>query len=457
MASRRRLLLSTGAALAGVAAAPFVQARSREDVVVVTNHNDDLVGPVEEAFERQHPRHRLRIRWLMPAEALPALRQRSAPADVWWEAAPMNHLADLAREGLLLPLEPDGDRAPQSLAGLSLWRPGQPYRATQLSLMPFLVNDGVVHAGRLPAPDDWPALAAADYAGQIVLADPRTTRFSAKMAETVLQGFGWTGGWALLSAICANSRLQTSPVAEEVTAGRCAVALEVDISPNADQRLRMPIRWVYPRHGGLLAAGFCGVLAQSSNPPAAQAFCRFLVSPGAQRLLPATGAPRLPVHPDAYDGVPATALFNPFQAADDQRLANTLTASARRVQFLLAAWSPVLDQHEQHAALWQRLRRAESALGGPPTEPLRHARALLEAPPCGEAEARDIAESEGFAPVPAATPRVPEGQREENFRLNIDPARKALRPQAQQWLDHTARRVHAGWAECDALLRASKG
>lgn len=449
VAYRRRALLRQALAWSAGIAAPALKAKAGTEVVVVTNHNDDLVGPVVEAFERAHPHLRVHIEWLMPAEALSAFRQNALAADVWWEAAPTNHLAEFADRAMLLPLDPAHDAQPRQLLDLTLVHAERLYCATQLSLMPILLRADTLRQQQLPVPQDWTALASPRFAGQIALADPRRTRFSSRLVEGLLRHYGWADGWALVSAITANSQIGPSPVAERVASGTYAVGLEVDISPNADQRVRPPVQWLYPASGILLSAGYCGVLRQAAHPAGGRVFCSFLTGPTAQGPHQQTRSPRTRVIPAAALAAGTAPPFDAFEAERAQTLVSAASTDAGRQRLLLALWSVWIDGHAQHAALWARAHRA-----GPryPAESAAALRALSE-PLVSQAQADAWTGAGIFRPVENPSPRIAPGERAENIWLNTDPGRQRLSPQAQTLSSALAATMRARWAACDALLQ----
>jgi len=128
----------------------------RQTIAVLTNHNDDTFSLFEEAFERAQSRYRLKSVWLMPPDAMKSLRRtEGASPDVWWQAAPHNHLADLAKEGLLQPLGIKEEGLPSFAFGSwPLAGERDFYRASQLTAFAFLVNRQALQEQKLSWPED---------------------------------------------------------------------------------------------------------------------------------------------------------------------------------------------------------------------------------------------------------------------------------------------------------------
>ncbi|MEQ1600706.1 MAG: extracellular solute-binding protein [Methylophilaceae bacterium] len=395
--SRRRFL--TGIALgAAVMARPGWALTSRQTVTVLTNHNDDTFSLLEEAFEKAQPHYRIKLMWMMPPDALKFLhRSDSASLDVWWQAAPHNHIADLAKEGLLQPLPPLDDGLPPTLGTLPLVAMDNSYHATQLTAFSFLVNSQAIAAQQLPWPSDWTVLAQPEYAGKVALSDPVKVRFNNMVLDVVLQTFGWEQGWALLSAISGNAVILSKGLTDEVSSGKYPVALHIDIVPNAEQRMRQPLECVYPAHGGIINAGYIGILKQSPNTEGARAFVNFVLSASGQQLLPRTDLPRLPVRPVVYAALGKTQ-FNPFEAQKSGQLTYQARDGAGQAAVVSALFGALVKDHAQLSRLWARLHIAEKKAHPLYTAQVAKARSLLQQVPINEALAGSDEIKKAFRP-----------------------------------------------------------
>lgn len=379
--SRRKFLgtLAAGTALAGQ---PAWAKSSRQDVLVLTNHNDDTLSLFEEAFERAQTQYRLKLMWLMPPDAMKYLRRKDAISpDVWWQAAPHNHLADLAKEGILQTLGIDTAGLPDTLGGSTLAGAGDFFRATQLTAFSFLVNRQAIATRGLPLPNDWDVLCGPAYAGQLAIPDPSRLRFGSILLEILLQSYGWEQGWAKLSALAGNARLLPRRIADEVADGQLPVGLSVDIEPNAEQRIRQPVARIYPKHGGIINTGYLGILSRSTQTDGARAFARFVLSREGQALMTQSELPRLPVRPDVYPQLDKTQ-FNPFAAEQAGQFTYRPDVETGRGAALAALFGALSTDHEELAALWQGLHAAEAKpWPSAGIDKLRLARQALEAMP----------------------------------------------------------------------------
>lgn len=411
--SRRGFLHALGA-LAAAPAIPAWGASSRQTVSVLTNHNDDTFSLFEEAFEKAQSRFRLKFVWLMPPDAMKLLRRKDASTpDVWWQAAPHNHLEDLSREDILQPLGLPSEGLPASIAGQPLLGANDYYRASQLTAFSFLVNRQALLDQRLPWPTDWRVLAQPAYHGRIALPDPTKVRFGSIVLDVVLQGHGWEAGWALLSAIAGNARLIPGGLTDElsdtklpvslgatypVQSSPLPVAVHLDTVPNAELRLRQPLTRVFPAHGGIVNAGYIGLLKRSREVEGGRAFASFVLSAAGQKLQTRSDLPRLPVRPAVYAEL-GSAQFNPFAAEVAGQLNYVPSNSASRSALLETLFATLISEHETLSRQWRRLQ-----IGERQSEPLQFARLAearhaLEAVPLPADLASSEALRQAFVPV----------------------------------------------------------
>ncbi|WP_024880294.1 ABC transporter substrate-binding protein [Methylosinus sp. LW3] len=382
-------------ALSALSGAAF--ADERRPVVVMTNHNDDTLSLIERGFEKAYPQYRVQIVWLMPPDAMRHLRDASAPSpDVWWQAAPHNHLADMAKDGFMQPLGLSKEGLPAAIGALPLEGEGDLFHASQLTAFGFLVNSKAVRAQNLPWPEDWAVLAGPAYAGKVAMSDPWTVRFGSQLLSVATQSFGWEKGWALLSAIAGNAVLMQKGLRDEVISGRQPVALHVDTVPNAEQRFRQPMERVYPEHGGIVNAGYIGLLKKAANVEGARAFASYVLSAEGQSLLPKTDLPRLPVRPEVYAALGA-AQFDPFAAqAAGQFAFQPADDGGGRATAMAALFNGLVQDKELLSGLWRRVHAAETAGRG--GSHVAEARRALEEIPVAADFWKDEAIAAAFRP-----------------------------------------------------------
>jgi len=365
---------------------------SRKPITVLTNHNDDTLSLFEDAFERAQPAYRLKFIWMMPPDAMAFVRRGGASADVWWQAAPHNHLADLAREDYMQPLGLDTAGLPDSLGGALLAGEGDYCRATQVTAFAFMTNRAAIAAQGLPAPTDWDVLCRPAYIDRLAMPDPSKLRFGTMLIEMVLQSYGWAEGWARLSALAGNARILPDRIGHEVSSGALPVGLAVDIEPSAEQRIRQPVSWTYPAHGGILATGYVGLFKAAAEAEGGRTFARYLLSAPGQSLQFRTDLPRLPIRPDVY-AAQGPDQFNPFAAEREGQFTCRFGAGGARGPVVSALFGALTADQADLKALWQRLHAAEARGGSP--KPAQ-ARAALEAVPLSDKDANSDSVRQAF-------------------------------------------------------------
>ncbi|MDR1854289.1 MAG: ABC transporter substrate-binding protein [Azoarcus sp.] len=393
---RRRLaaLLAAGAAGAAIplraAFAANAKAGGQKRVVVLTSYTEEFTSRFVKGFEAAHPGSRVEIAWRQSADALAYLRRGgTAEVDVIWTPAPRN-FATLKEAGKLAKLTfIDHAALPGKVGGEAISDPDGFYAAFELAGYGIAYNPEAVRQLGLPAPRDWRDLADPGYRGKVELPIPGRVGFAPVAIESVLQGYGWTEGWATLAGIAANTefgRGDRTSEADAVLMGNKAARLTIDFFTAPSRRNANPAKgelaFVYPPKTAFNPS-HVAITAQAPHPDMARAFVEFVLSKPAQEMLLGDDVRRLPVRRDIYAEHPELSA-RPF---DSGTLAyDDVTRRAR--QGLVATLFDVtlVQPHAELVALWEALARAEKKGVSANT---REARALLSATPVDEAAQRD--------------------------------------------------------------------
>lgn len=378
MLSRRKFLIAAGA-MAACSAMP-ARAERRTDLVVLTSYPDDVVSRYESLFEKLHPQYRLRIIWRMPFDAVPYLEKPGqGGVDVYWSASPPAYYR-LKAEGAWRKLDVDRSGLPGRIGATLIDDPDGFFAATEVAGYGFLVNPGYLEKYRLPMPKDWGDLADPVYAGRLVMPDPAAIGFAPVMLDIPLQYFGWEKGWAMWSAIAANSRLVGAKgafITDEIGMGKGGIGLTIDFFAASMIANGAPLRFVYPEHGGF-NPGQVAITKSSANPEGAKAFVSMLLSGQGQKILADPDIRKLPVRPSVYASLPG--YFDPF-AAGNQSYDNDM--GRPRLALLAAAFGQGFTSFgEKRAEIWRRIGLAKGSAK-------EEATALFCTPPASEKEGRD--------------------------------------------------------------------
>jgi len=421
---RRQTLRALAALGATSLAAPTpLRAATRQPVVVLTAYPEEVSSRFEAAFERAQPDHRLQLVWRMPHDALPYLQASGQNGvDVYWSASPRTFAA-LQRSGALRRLEIDRSGLPDHVGGTPLADPTGCFQATELAGYGWVWSaQQLEHLGLAP-PQDWPELAGAGWHGHLALPIPSRVGFAPLMIDLVLQAYGWERGWALWSAMAGNAALVgngSTFVTDEIGSGRRALGLTIDFFANSAIASGAPLRFTYPRHGGL-NPGHIAITTSAPHAAGALAFTRFVLSDEGQTLLAHPSIRKLPVRPAVYERLPADQ-FNPFKAAALGGYDYAHAAGQDRLGLLAALFEQTLvTEHAERARLWQQLHAAEAA-----GRPVASARRWLEQVPLTQDQALDPALLAQFRRVEGTAPTGP------------TPAEQAWRSTAQQWRQQAA-------------------
>ena len=399
----RRQFITLSAIGAIALAAPSFAMGDHKTIVVLTNHNDDTFSLIEEAFEKSQDQYKLKFIWLMPPDASKLIKDAKENIDVWWQAAPHNHIEDLSKKGGLQPLQMSFDNLPSKIGETSLGDSEHLFHATQLYGMNFLINKETIKKNKLPWPSDWSVLGSAEYSGMIAITDPKKLKFGTLMIDIILQSYGWKEGWALLSAITGNAETVEDNLGLDVFNGRHAVGLQTDITPNGEQRVPAGIERTYPKHGGIINAGYIGVLKNAAESEGAQAFARFILSEEGQKLMTHTDLPRLPIRPDVYKSLDKTQ-YNPFSSQAAGEYVYQPKHMPISAQILQALYASMTIDRPKLKEIWKRVHAAESSFmkKRPSTETksaVAQARTLLESVVISYDEALSPALQEAFKPI----------------------------------------------------------
>ena len=381
--SRRRFVQGAGGlGLATLAIHSQAATARPQEVVVVTSYPDEVVSRFEAAFEKQYPQWRLRIVWRMPHDALPTLRKPTTEGvDVYWTPSPRN-FAILKAEGLLRRLDVDRRGLPGRIGNTRIDDAEGYYAATETAGYGFAYNPDYLSRHGLTAPADWMDLADGAWAGHLALPNPGKVGFAPVMADIPLQAYGWQQGWAMWSAITANSMLIERGgtfVSDELASARRGLGISIDFFVAAAIAKGAPLRFSYPRHGGV-NPGQVAIMAGARNLEGARAFVTFLLAEQGQRLVTHPDIRKLPVRPSVYATLDA-GYHDPFVAAAAGGYGYDADRGQGRLPVIAALFDIVLAQRQAAlSVLWPKARQ----LAGAPGE---EARRLLGSVPLTEAEA----------------------------------------------------------------------
>jgi iron(III) transport system substrate-binding protein len=279
---------------------------ARTPLVLYSPHGRDLLGLIEQEFERAHPE--VDVRWLDMGsqEVYDRLRsEKSNPqADVWY-GGPDTIFARGAREGLLAPYRPAWADA---VAAESRHANDLYFGLYRTPAMPVYNSRAIPPA---EAPREWNDLLDPKWKGKILIRDPLASGtmravwgyiLSKSVQETGSpeQGFQW-----LLKLDAQTKEYVFNPILLYEKIVREEGLLTIwDLPDTLLERERgSPLQYVFPKSGTPVIDDAVGLVAGCRHPEAARVFIDFLGEKRLQRLA-AEKTYRLPARTDLGDELP---------------------------------------------------------------------------------------------------------------------------------------------------------
>ncbi|MFT5423283.1 MAG: iron(III) transport system substrate-binding protein [Phycisphaerales bacterium] len=169
----------------------------------------------------------------------------------------------------------------------------------------------------LPLPTGFEDLTMPELRGWVALADPRQSGSITTTFDSILGNHGWTDGWAILRAMCGNTRYFTASSTKpptDVSQGDAAAGLAIDFYGRGQAQTagRGRVGYVEPAGAVYVDADPVTLLNGAPNPELAKRFIEYCLTEEAQALWqfhsvateegagnpvnPATGEPMGPVH-----------------------------------------------------------------------------------------------------------------------------------------------------------------
>ncbi|MEM3923431.1 MAG: ABC transporter substrate-binding protein [Zestosphaera sp.] len=289
---------------------------------VVTRHSGDIQEVARSEFLNSEIARRYNIKDVIfvPLEAgwwVPTIQQKNY--DVGWGGGPT--LFDtLYQAGLLAPLTSGEvldavNQIPDYIAGAPMKRLGPDNKiywvAAAMSSFGFTVNLATLNSYGLPQPTKWSDLGSVDYARKLILlgkeavgiADPTQSTSNTRMYEIILQAYGWTNGWKVLTTMAANAKVYqgSADVRDGVIAGDIDVGITIDFYGYIAQSQNPDCKYLIPTGETIVNGDPIALLKTSRNPEAAQAFIAWVLTEGQWKVWFKPDINRLPVNPRAFE------------------------------------------------------------------------------------------------------------------------------------------------------------
>lgn len=318
-------------------------------ITVLSRHPTDILDNARTLFLKSDLAKRYGIvdvrTVVLPASAWPEFI-RKGQADVLWGGGP-TLFDSLYVQKLLAPLEGDDvlsvtAQIPDVVAGASMKRVGADGKiywvAAAISSFGITINNDLRKTYSLPKPLSWEDLASPEYGSTLVtlarqpsvsLAKLSASTSTTRMAEIIIQAYGWEKGWDVLARIAANSYI--APGSEDarnaVIQGQVAAALTIDFYGYTAQSENPACEYIVPANSTVVNGDPIAMAVSARNPGAARAFIAWVLSAeGGQKIWLDPKINRLPANP---------AVFSTPEGRSRQDLAKVFnqTLSLRSINF----------------------------------------------------------------------------------------------------------------------------
>lgn len=360
----KRFLLALGAGLLLSTSAAWAQGT----VTVVTSFSKDMTDPIKAAFEAANPGYVLDVQNRNTNAGVTYIEETRAnnQVDLFWASAP-DAFVTLKNLNLLSQFQPSAEGLPDTIGSYSVNDPDGYFFGFAASGYGMMWNDRYLAANGIDAPSEWDDLIDAQYHDHVIIAAPSRSGTTHLTIETILQGEGWDGGWALLKRIGGNFQQvsdRSFGVPDAVNSGQSGIGIVIDFFGFSAMASGFPVSFEYPSVTTVVPANVA-IVAQAPNHDGAATFIDFLLSEDGQLVLFHPAIQRLPINPAVYDRAPE-GLPNPFV---DEKFQSMITfdgglSSARSAVVDALFDQTITFQLDNLRAAVAAIHSAEAALDG---------------------------------------------------------------------------------------------
>ncbi|MFN3803459.1 MAG: ABC transporter substrate-binding protein [Pyrobaculum sp.] len=298
---------------------PTPQPQQCSQLEVLTRHPTDILDATRSLFLKSEVARRYGIKDVKfrPVPAAQWIQIiKAGGADVAWGGGPTT-FDTLYKEGLLSPLEGSEVKTalaqiPHAIGGMPMVRTGPDGKvywvAWAISSFGLTINAKVLQLLKLPEPKDWVDLTTFDYGRAVLAGYPavglaQLTRSTSttRMAEIVLQAYGWGEGWRVIKLTAANGKIYagSEPVRDDVIAGGIGVGWTIDFYGYTAQLQNPDAKYILPRLT-LINGDPIAVVANTRCREAAEAFVAWVLTEG-QVVVFDPKINRMPINPNVFN------------------------------------------------------------------------------------------------------------------------------------------------------------
>jgi ABC-type Fe3+ transport system substrate-binding protein len=268
---------------------------------------------------------------------------RRGSADVLWGGGP-TLFDSLYINNLLAPLDSDlvlsvAKDIPDRIGGSPMKRIGSDGKiywiAAAISSFGITINNDVIKQFNLPVPSTWEDLGKPEYGTtlytykkpSVAIAQLSRSTSTTRMAEIILQAYGWEKGWEVLAYIAANSDIKSGSedARNAVINGEVAAALTIDFYGYTAMNQNPATKYIIPEGATVINGDPIAMAYNTRYKEAAQAFIAWVLSPEGQKIWLDPSINRMPANPKVFDtpeGAKRPDLRNSYQQTLNLRSIN---------------------------------------------------------------------------------------------------------------------------------------
>lgn len=315
---------ATGVPESPTTSPPQTATQAQQGIVlrILSRHPTNILDMARNAFLKSDLAKRYGVADIrtvvIDASAWPDLIKRGG-ADVLWGGGPT--LFDtLYINNLLAPLDSDlvlcvAKDIPDKIGGNPMKRVGPDGKtywvAAAISSFGITINNDVIKQFNLPVPSTWEDLGKPEYGStlyiykkpSVAIAQLSRSTSTTRMAEIILQAYGWDKGWSVLAYIAANSDIKPSSedARNAVINGEVAAALTIDFYGYTAMNQNPATRYIVPEGATVINGDPIAMAYNTKYREAAQAFIAWVLSPDGQKIWLDPSINRMPVNPKVFD------------------------------------------------------------------------------------------------------------------------------------------------------------
>jgi ABC-type Fe3+ transport system substrate-binding protein len=240
------------------------------------------------------------------------------------------------------------------------------WTAAAISSFGFIVNPPILDGLNLPYPEVWEDLASLEFAKPlptpaVAYADPSTSTSHTRIYQIILQKFGWSEGWTVLTRLGGNGRDYGGSVEAlgAVEAGEVPVAIAIDFYGYGAE-IQFGNKYILPFNQSIVNGDPIALLKTTKNKEAALAFFRWVISVEGQEMWLHNTINRMPIREDVFwteEGMKRNDMYQNYNVTIDNIGIPFNDSLALDTEWALRYYfgATINDEHELLVETWRKI------------------------------------------------------------------------------------------------------